>query len=96
MPADPTAVTMEGSKTLPPPSVSDFEDEITIDGQRYVSAERLASIWRMPRRTLSRRIAAGKVPPKKKIGNKLYFAVGAIPGGRQVTSPISPTNNEAR
>jgi hypothetical protein len=95
LPPDPTALTMEGFKTVPSPSESDFEDEITIDGQRYVSAERLVSIWGMPRRTLSRRIAAGKVPPKKKIGNKLYFAVGAIPGG-PAADESDPAHYEAR
>jgi hypothetical protein len=100
LPADATALTMEGSKTPPPPppppSKSDFEDEIAIGPRRYVSADRLASMEGISRRELSRRIAAGKVPPMIKIGKKLYFEVSTIS-----ESPASdgseqarPTNNE--
>ncbi len=97
MPADSPALTME-SEILAPLSVSHFEDEIAIDGQRFVSAERLASMWGISRKTLSRRIAAGKVPPKIKIGKKLYFEVSAIPEGlaSDGSEQAPPTNNEAR
>jgi hypothetical protein len=81
LPADPAALTMEGSKTPPPPSKSDFEDEIAIGPRRYVSADRLASMRGISRRELSRQIAAGKVPPMIKIGKKLYFEVSAISEG---------------
>lgn len=78
LPADPTALTMEGSKAPPPPSKSDFGDEIAIGTRRYVSADRLASMRGISRRELSRQIAAGKVPPMIKIGKKLYFEVSTI------------------
>jgi hypothetical protein len=97
LPADPTALTMEGSKTPPPPSKSDFEDEIAIGPRRYVSADRLAAMWNISRRQLSRRIAAGKVPPMIKIGKKLYFEVGTISEGPASDGPeqARPSNNEA-
>jgi predicted DNA-binding transcriptional regulator AlpA len=98
LPADPTALTVEGSKTPPPPSKSDFEDEIVIGTRRYVSADRLASMWGISRKTLSRRIAVGKVPPKITIGKKLYFEVSAIFEGPASggSEQAPPTNNEAR
>ena len=91
LPPDPPALTMEGSKAVPSPCASDFEDEITIDGQRYVSADRLASMRDISRRKLSRQIAAGKVPPMIKIGKKLYFEVGRISEG-----PATDASERAR
>jgi hypothetical protein len=98
LPADPTALTMEGSKTPPPPSKSDFEDEIAIGTRRYVSADRLAAMRGISRRQLSRQIAAGKVPPMIKIGKKLYFEVSNISEGpaSDKSEQARPTNNEAR
>jgi hypothetical protein len=63
-PPRPPTLTKEASKTPPPPSKSDFEDEIAIGPRRYVSADRLAAMWDISRRKLSRRIKAGKVPPQ--------------------------------
>ena len=98
LPADPTALTMEGSKIPPPPSKSDFEDEIAIGARRYVSADRLASMRDISRRKLSRQIAAGKVPPMIKIGKKLYFEVGRISEGPALdeSEQARLTNKEAR
>jgi predicted DNA-binding transcriptional regulator AlpA len=73
------ALAMERPKTVAAASASGVEDEIAIGTRRYVSADCLASMWGISRKTLSRRIAAGKVPPEIKIGKKLYFEVSAIP-----------------
>jgi predicted DNA-binding transcriptional regulator AlpA len=75
----PPTLTKEGSKTAPAPSESDFE--VQIGTRRYVSAQQLASKRGISRRALSRQISAGKVPPRIKIGKKLYFEVGAISEG---------------
>jgi hypothetical protein len=80
-PLHPPTLTKAGSKTVPAPSESDFDAEIQIGTRRYVSADRFASMRGISRKTLSRRIAAGKVPPRIKIGNKLFFEIGVIPGG---------------
>jgi hypothetical protein len=77
----PPTLTKEASKTASAPSESDFEAEIQIGTRRHVSADRLAAMWDISRRELSRRIKAGKVPPMIKIGKKLYFEVSAISGG---------------
>jgi hypothetical protein len=94
----PTALTMEGSKTPPPPSKSDFEDEIAIGPRRYVSADRLASLRGISRRTLSRRRnKPGNVPPMIKIGKKQYFEVSTIsegPASDDAAEQAPPTNNE--
>jgi hypothetical protein len=66
---------VERPNTIPSASASGVEDEIAIGSRRYVSADRLASIWGKSRRTLSRRIEAGKVPPMIRIGKKLYFEI---------------------
>jgi predicted DNA-binding transcriptional regulator AlpA len=97
LPADPTALTMEGFKTPPPPSKSDFEDEIAIGSRRYVSADRFASIRGISRRTLSRRIKAGEVPSQITIGKKLYFEVSALdsPAPDEFEQALPP-NNEVR
>jgi len=55
-------------------------DEVAIDTRPYVSAERAASMLGISRRTLSRRCAAGKAPPKIKLGNKAYFEIAKVPG----------------
>jgi hypothetical protein len=55
-------------------------DEIAIGPRRYVSAKRAASMLVISRRTLSRRCAAGKGPPKIKLGNKAYFEIAKVPG----------------
>jgi hypothetical protein len=93
----PPTLTKKASKTPPPPSRSDFEDEIAIGPRRYVSADRLAAMWDISRRQLSRRIKAGKVPPMIKIGKKLYFEVGAISEGpaSDGSEQARPSNNEA-
>jgi predicted DNA-binding transcriptional regulator AlpA len=80
-PPHPPTLTKAGSKTVPAPSESDFDAEIQIGTRRYVSADRFATMRGISRKTLSRRIAAGKVPPSIKIGNKLFFEVSDIRGG---------------
>jgi hypothetical protein len=55
-------------------------DEIAIDGRGYVSADRAAYMLGISRRTLSRRCAAGKGPPKIKHGNMAYFEIAKVPG----------------
>lgn len=74
-PPHPPALAVERPNTIPSASASGVEDEIAIGSRRYVSADRLASIWGKSRRTLSRRIEAGKVPPMIRIGKKLYFEI---------------------
>jgi|SRR5712691_70602 len=66
-------------------------DEIAIGTRRYVSAQLLASIRGISLRTLSRRCAAGKGPPKIKIGNKAFFELG-----KNGSHQAPPTKNEAR
>src|SRR5712691_700438 len=66
-------------------------DEIAIGTRRYVSAQLLASIRGISLRTLSRRCAAGKGPPKIKIGNNAFFELG-----KNGSHQAPPTKNEAR
>jgi hypothetical protein len=56
------------------------DDEVALGPRRYVSAELAASLLGISRRTLSRRCAAGKAPPKIKLGNKAYFEIAKVPG----------------
>ncbi len=56
-------------------SPSPTESEITIGERRYVSAERAASILKVSVRTFSRLNAAGKGPPRNKIGRKVWYDV---------------------
>jgi hypothetical protein len=65
----------EGFKTVRTPSESDFDPEIQIGSRRYVSANRYASMQDISRRTLGRRIAAGEVPPSRKVGKMLFFEI---------------------
>jgi len=96
-PHQPT-LTKAASKTVAAPSESDFDADIQIGTRRYVSADRFASMRGISRKTLSRRIAAGKVPPKITIGKKLYFEVSGISEGpaSDGSEQGRPTNNEAR
>ena len=48
------------------------KDEIVIGGRRYVSSKRLTLLLKISPKTLSRRCAAGKAPPKIKISGD-YF-----------------------
>jgi hypothetical protein len=68
-------------------------DEIAIDGRPYVSADRAASILDISRKTLSRRVVAGKAPPTKKIGNKTFFELDAILGSLAATNPKYAAND---
>lgn len=56
------------------------EDEIQIGARRYVSALRMATMLRISIRTLSRWNAAGIGPPKIKLGKRVFFDLGKIPG----------------
>jgi hypothetical protein len=51
------------------------EGEITIDGKRHLSANRYAAMKGISRRTLTRWEDEEKTPPKRKIGNKVWFEV---------------------
>jgi predicted DNA-binding transcriptional regulator AlpA len=62
-----------------PSTAPNAESEITIGAQRYVGAQRLASILGISLRTLSRLDAAGTGPPKIKIGRKVLFDLGKLP-----------------
>ena len=52
---------------------STTESEIMIGKRRLVSDQRVALMLGCSRRTLSRWHAAGKGPPRKKIGGKLFY-----------------------
>ena len=54
-------------------SVSIADDEIKIGGRRYVTAGRLASLFGISVRTLSRWEATGNGPPKIKVGRRALF-----------------------
>jgi predicted DNA-binding transcriptional regulator AlpA len=79
---------------MPPVTVSRaptsfVESEIVIGARKYVGAQRLASDLGISVRSLSRWCAAGKGPPKIKIGSKAYFETSKIPewlalAGRQI------------
>jgi predicted DNA-binding transcriptional regulator AlpA len=53
--------------------VSIANDEIEIGGRRYVSAARVASLFGISVRTLSRWEATGNGPPKIKVGRRALF-----------------------
>jgi hypothetical protein len=57
------------------PEAEDGIDEITIRSKRYVSADRLAWMLGIARRSLTRLCTDGKAPPQIKIGNKVFFEV---------------------
>jgi predicted DNA-binding transcriptional regulator AlpA len=52
-----------------------IESEITIEGRRYANARRVAEVFGVSPRTLSRWVAAGKGPPRIKLGRKVLFDV---------------------
>ena len=94
-PPHPPALAAEGPDTVAAAMAPDVEDEIAIGSRRYVSADRFASMRGISRRTLSRRIAAGKVPSQITIGKKLYIEVGALdcPASDE-SEQAPPPNNE--
>jgi hypothetical protein len=55
------------------------EAEITIRTRRYASARRVASMFNVSPRTLSRWDAAGIGPPKIKVGKKVLYDLDKIP-----------------
>ena len=76
---------------IAPSRASNVGDEVTIDGRRYVSAERFASMLKISLRTLSRWCKEQGSPPKVKVGSKAFFAADTIPkwtSSRQ-TAPVA-------
>ena len=61
------------------PRDTDATGQVQIDGRRYVTAGRLASLLGVSVRTLSRWGAAGNGPPKIKIGKKVLYDLNKIP-----------------
>jgi hypothetical protein len=55
------------------------EDEIWIGSKRYVTADRLASMLGISRRSLNRRCSEGKAPPRIKINKVLFEAPPDFP-----------------
>jgi hypothetical protein len=73
LPPEQPSLVAEQLGAITAPSVLEDEDEITIGSRRYVSANRLASMLGISRRTLARRCAEGKAPSKINVGNKTFF-----------------------
>jgi predicted DNA-binding transcriptional regulator AlpA len=95
-PVRPPALATDRVKTVVAPDAFGWEIEIVIEARGYVSAQQFASKSRISRKTLSRRIATGKVPPMIKIGKKLFFEVSGIRGGPASDESDPATNNEVR
>jgi predicted DNA-binding transcriptional regulator AlpA len=57
------------------PNAPGAQDEIMIGSKRYVSADRFAAMRGIARRSLTRLCTQGKAPPKRKIGNKVWFEI---------------------
>jgi hypothetical protein len=95
-PPHPPTLALERPETVAAAGASAVEDEIAIGPRRYVSADRLATMWGISRRTLSRRNKAGDVPPMITIGKKQYFEISTISEGpaSDASEQAPPTNNE--
>ena len=78
-PPPPPAPAIVPRLTKTPPQVSLAESEITIRTRRYASARRVASMFNVSPRTLSRWDAAGIGPPKIKVGKKVLYDLDKIP-----------------
>jgi predicted DNA-binding transcriptional regulator AlpA len=66
------------SPKITPQVVSNIEDEVTIEGRRYLSAQRVASMLGKSQRTISRWCKQGGGPPKAKVGSKVFFEADKI------------------
>jgi len=64
--------------TTEKPRETDATGQVQIDGRRYVTAGRLASLLGVAVRTLSRWDAAGAGPPKIKIGKTVLYDLDKI------------------
>jgi predicted DNA-binding transcriptional regulator AlpA len=78
-PSDRLSLPKTASPAIAPSAPSSIGDEVTINGQRYVSAEQLAAILGISLRTLSRWCKKRGSPSKIKVGSKVFFAADAIP-----------------
>jgi hypothetical protein len=74
-----SSTTHQPAPAMAHPPASPAGSEIAIGAQRYVSAQRLASMLGVSVRTLSRWDAAHIGPPKIKAGKLVLFELGKLP-----------------